>query len=171
MILALHQSLIIGHVISILLLLERWIVHVLINRSTLRLLRRFHISVSIRIKLLLESTECANATAHFNALVADPRLERAAANWHRLNPRTGIIDRQRLRHRLRPHLRGHGPWIEPSAKRISKRRLRKSTTKRLLEATELWLLEATTESTEPTKLWLLEPTEPTELRLLESAEL
>jgi hypothetical protein len=34
--------------------------------------------------------------------------------------------------------------------------LRKSTTKRLLE---------------PTKLWLLEPTEPTELRLLESAEL
>jgi hypothetical protein len=34
--------------------------------------------------------------------------------------------------------------------------LRKSTTKRLLEATELWLLE---------------PTEPTELRLLESAEL
>jgi hypothetical protein len=57
--------------------------------------------------------------------------------------------------------------------------LRKSTTKRLLEPAILRLLEATTESTEPTelrlfkatKLWLLEPTEPTELRLLESAEL
>jgi hypothetical protein len=42
---------------------------------------------------------------------------------------------------------------------------------RLLEAAILRLLEATTESTEPTKLWLLEPTKPTELRLLESAEL
>jgi hypothetical protein len=41
----------------------------------------------------------------------------------------------------------------------------------LLEAAILRLLEATTESTEPTKLWLLESTEPTELRLLESAEL
>jgi hypothetical protein len=41
----------------------------------------------------------------------------------------------------------------------------------LLEPAILRLLEPTTESTEPTKLWLLEPTEPTELRLLESAEL
>jgi hypothetical protein len=74
--------------------------------------------------------------------------------------------------RLKLHLRGHSPWIEPSSKRISKRRLRKSTTKRLLEPTILRLLEATTESTEPTILRLLEATtKPTELRLLESAEL
>jgi hypothetical protein len=62
--------------------------------------------------------------------------------------------------RLKLHLRGHSPWIEPSSKRISKRRLRKSTTKRLLEPT--------TKPTKPTELRLFKATI---LRLLESAEL
>jgi len=92
---------------------------------------------------------------------------RLSRRWRRL----------RLLLRLRLHLRRHSPWIEPSSKRISKRRLRKSTTilrllepaiLRLLKATELWLLEPTTKPTKPTKLRLFKATI---LRLLEATKL
>jgi hypothetical protein len=109
---------------------------------------------------LLESTECANATTH--------HWVEAAESAHTATKIGRHLRGLRLRHvRLRILLSAPSESIELPTKPI----LLEPTILRLLEAAILRLLEATTESTEPTKLWLLESTEPTELRLLESAEL